>query len=92
MLSRRVVSRGLTGLRRFAAAAKPAADKGADASALSHTDITKMFLDMDASASAVSSTDLPMKLTGRSGELVGQIYGKTLKTKSFDKAVKELEV
>ncbi|RYG54437.1 hypothetical protein EON66_07130 [archaeon] len=63
-----------------------------DDSALSHADITKMFLDLDSSTSAAAASDLPMKLTGRSGALVEQLYLSTSKSKgAFEKAVKELE-
>jgi len=77
-------ARVLGGARSFSAKA--------EAGALSTADITKMFLDIDAAATAAAVVDLPLKLTGRSGALVGELYGKTIKTKgAFDKAAKELE-
>jgi F-type H+-transporting ATPase subunit delta len=59
--------------------------------ALSQSEITKLFLDLDSSLAAPTVSDLPIKLSGRSGELVESLYASTNKTKSFEKAVKELE-
>lgn len=56
---------------------------------MSQADITKAFLEMDATAAAAAASDLPIKLTGRSGALVEQLYGKN--KKNFEKASKELE-
>lgn len=77
-------------VRAFAAAA--GGKKGGDSGSLSHADITKTFLEMDAAAGATAGLDIPVKLTGRSGELTAELYAKTSKAKTFDKAVKELEV
>lgn len=79
-----------TAVRAFAAAA--GGKKSGDSGSLSHADITKAFLDMDAAAGPAAGLDIPVKLTGRSGELTAELYAKTSKAKTFDKAVKELEV
>lgn len=79
-----------TAVRAFAAAA--GGKKAGDSGSLSHADITKTFLEMDAAAGTTAGLDLPVKLTGHSGELVAELYGKTSKAKTFDKAVKDLEV
>lgn len=55
-------------------------------------DITKIFLEIDASAPASATSELGIKLTGRSGALVEGLYAATAKTKgAFDGAVKQLE-
>lgn len=90
MLSRRLISAAsrrvgvvarATGVRSMA--------KKAEANVMSQADITKAFLEMDATAAAAAASDLPIKLTGRSGALVEQLYGKN--KKNFEKASKELE-
>jgi hypothetical protein len=78
--------------RALSAAAGGAKKGTGDSSTLSHADITKAFLEMDATAAPVAGAELPVKLTGRSGELVAELYAKTSKAKTFDKATKELEV
>lgn len=60
-------------------------------STLSHADITKMFLELDAAAPVAATSDLPLKLTGRSGALVEALYTATKAKGGFDKVVKELE-
>lgn len=56
--------------------------------AMSSQDITKYFLDFDSATPAAQGLDLPIKLTGRSGQLVTELYQKG---KNFDKILKELE-
>lgn len=66
--------------------------KKAETPALSNADITKYFLELDAATGTAPVSDLPIKLTGRSGELIEAIYNGTSKTKgAFEKIVKELE-
>jgi hypothetical protein len=60
-------------------------------SPLSRADITKYFLDLDASAPKEEVSTLPVRLTGRTGELVAELYSQGLKGKNFDKLVKEVE-
>lgn len=86
MLARRLVP----AVRRALPLAVRGMAKKAESNVLSHSEITKVFLEMDAAAGAAAVSDLPIKLSGRSGELVEQLYGKN--KKNFDKAVKELEV
>lgn len=55
-------------------------------------EITKIFLDMDAAAPAAATSELGVKLTGRSGALVEGLYAATVKSKgAFDASVKQLE-
>lgn len=78
-------------VRSFAKKATAAAQDGGSAANLSPSEITRTFLEMDAAAGTGVTSDLPVKLTGRSGELVEQLYIATQKSKTFEKAVKELE-
>lgn len=51
-----------------------------------------MFLEMDSTLASTATSDLPLKLTGRSGAQVERLYNATAKTKgAFDKAVRDLE-
>lgn len=54
-------------------------------------DITKYFLDLDAKAPKAEASTLPVRLSGRTGELVSQLYASGQKNKNFDKLIKELE-
>lgn len=56
-------------------------------------DITRIFNELDATATAVSSVELPIRLTGRSGALIKEVYlASSKKAGVFDKIVKDLEV
>lgn len=73
-------------------AKKAEAGEGNTGSALSNADITKYFLDLDAATPSAATADLPVKLTGRSGELVQDLYTSAGKSKAaFDKITKELQ-
>jgi hypothetical protein len=48
-----------------------------------------MFMDLDASAAVAEKVSLPMKLTGRSGDIVRELYAGVVK--SGDKDGKKLE-
>lgn len=48
-------------------------------------------MDLDASTPKEATADLPLKLTGKTGAVVADLYAATSKTKTFDKVVKELE-
>lgn len=67
--------------------------KGAPSEAsMNVADITKAFLEMDATTAAHKKIDLPIKLTGRSGELVQELYIATGKdSKKFEVLTKQLE-
>ncbi len=54
-------------------------------------DITKYFLDLDAKAPKADTSALPVRLSGRTGELVTQLYTAGQKNKNFDKLLKELD-
>jgi ATP synthase F1 delta subunit len=82
---------GSMALRATAASVRYMSAKKQDGNMTSQ-DITKYFMEMDAASPAVAASELPIKLTGRSGELVAQLYASTKGSKgAFDKAVKELE-
>lgn len=56
-------------------------------------EIAKLFIDMDAAAPKPPKGDVPLKLVGRSGELVESLYYAVGKdAKKFDAIVKQLEV
>ncbi len=54
-------------------------------------DITKYFTELDASTPKEAVAELPVKLTGKTGAVVTDLYAAGLKNKNFDKIVKELE-
>jgi len=56
------------------------------------TDIAKLFMEMDAAAPKQAKGEIPLKLVGRSGELVENLYYAVGKdAKKFDAVVKQLE-
>lgn len=79
-------------LRPAVCAVRAFATKKADSGNFTNADITKMFNELDASAGATAAPELPVKLTGRSGELVQEAYVATSKKAgAFDKFVKDFE-
>lgn len=70
-------------------AARAFSQKADGDAALSSAAITKMFMDMDATTAVAEKMPIPMKLTGRSGEIVRGLYEGVVK--SGDKDGKKLE-
>ncbi len=57
------------------------------------SDITRIFSEIDAVTPAAASADIGIKLTGRSGELIKEVYIATSKKAgAFDKIIKDLDV
>lgn len=94
MALQRAIARGLRPAARSAmraAACSARAFSGRKEDSLSPADITSYFLEADAKVAKEAVSSLPIKVGGRVGELLAELYNASGKGKTMDKVVKDME-